>query len=515
MKSSPLLTALCFGLFAATAWADPPPPAAAPGFFRAVLSPDAYEKEIGQLDQDRLDPAKILADGTPPFGTRMVSVTPGGPADAAGVRPGWTLVRCDGREIWSRLQSWGNEGASRDLVFVTPAGEEKPLHFKEKYIQIEGQDSLRLEHVLLQSVPRGPWDRDLAAVSQCWTRGWHDLAETALNHAVAKGMPTSPCTDYYTALLALDRGNLDLARSMKDAVVKAVAPKGAIPHFYYDGLLALALAFNDIFLLERCARESEGWDGMLQPAQVEGWRRQGFGDLTKSLLPYALAHAGEDVSGSVVAPKDGFESEFSMFDPRNAKKNYWCSAPVGKYNGLCFTGPEPMHDLIWEIKGMYGDAPEAGRHNFYINLFDAKVRRESEDKSWDKPLNSFLPSIFAINDGSPIRTLTFFCGTAAGNMENRRNLPHLTQEETAKLSADFRNHVEIKAPNEAHVFDFKFICIGKQVEVLMNGAPVMHVPIGPEVQDIGCEFRFSGCEAYIFSSSLRPIKSDAPPADGH
>lgn len=474
--------------------------------FRSMVPVDEYQQRVALYPPELLDRELIEADKSPEWGAVINGVTPGGPGDRAGITVGWTITRCDEREIWHRRQDVLSD-RDREITAVSPKGEEKTFSFPVGKLGMTRINKRKPERAVLREIPAGPWDKDLLTAIYGYDRGDRDLAETAFYLAFSRGMPEKPCTDYYLALIALDRGDNATARTRCDAVLAVVAPGGAeIPRFYREGMRTLAIGLRDMALLKRSNAEMDEVPDMLHQDQVQYWQDHGAEKMKGSLLKEALERAGENVISKIVVPQDGWQKRYEVSNPKVLAGQFGINPAVGLYNGQAFTGPEPMRDLIWEVKGRFGDnGAGPGDRSVNIGLFDSKIRAEYGSRGAWTPEAWRVAFVSMVRTDQGSRTINFQTGLNGGLLETQRDFPRMTEPESLAVNQALQAGQPVPEVPAQRTFDIKFIRIGNEVEIIMNGISYLRLPLRGDVGDLGCEYQFSGCNAFITSCSLRAI----------
>lgn len=484
------------------------PPPVEKGLFRAILSPQDYELQLKKYDADRLSPEKVAASKLPDRGVVVRTADEGGAAAQAGMTAGWIIVSCNHREIWHHKQALDPQADSRDIEAISRAtGESKTFHFAAGKLGFNVQNWRRPEQAVLREARRGAWDADLLAAAVGWDAGDFEFAETALAHANAKGMPESPVANYYAALIWLERGDNGKARKLLDATLKAVTKDGGIPPFYRFGVRTLAFALHDYELLKKASAELAGLAYEVQPEEIDAWVAQGAAKMKSSLLGDALARAGDDVMARTVPANANWEKRRWNSDSTSLARPFSASCHNTGYQAMCFTGPEPLHDVIWEMKGMYTDnEPLEGDHQFEVSLIDPKRRSEC-GKAGDWSPDKWRVACLRMTWNPELsRFTTVNSGIARAQIESQRAFPRLSDDDGRALTKALTDRTGAPNVNPKHQFDVKLIRMGKEVEIIVNGLSYLHQPIVGDVDEVACEMMVSGYDVVFLSSTLKPIK---------
>jgi hypothetical protein len=196
-------------------------------------------RRVARFDVDRITPTKVAESKLPDFGVIVNSAAAGGPGEKAGLVKGWVIDRYNGKDYWNHHQGMqaqaDNNDARREIEAVSPEGERKTFEFGPGRLGINTSNAHRPEQYLLRNIGRGDWDRDMLVTVQAWHAGDHELLETALHRAFSKGMGPNSFSNYYGAVLALDRGDKARAKVLLDKVVGEVGKDGEVPRFYRSG----------------------------------------------------------------------------------------------------------------------------------------------------------------------------------------------------------------------------------------------------------------------------------------
>ena len=482
---------------------------AAPKFtFEIKLEKEAYLKEVSSYDPARVDPAKVAASRFPAYAALVESVTPGGQADRAGLKPGWRIIALNGREIWERHQGLPMEDGKREIQAISPEGEKKIFHFEDGVIGTSCINSRNPEVWVLQNIPRGKWDGDILVATAAWNAGDHELAETALRLAVNRGMPPNPVLTYYASLLALDRGNDELARALNAELMKKYPDPDKIPHFYREGLTTLGSSLGDFGLLQSVAKAYEGFNRpFLQPQIVEMWKAWKEDTPRSPLLPLAKKASGPDLLSKCTPVVVKWQSAAHVMDFEPARDGTYIKEMQPKgYDRLSFGPPEATNDLIWTIRfGFRETARPDTVSTLSICLADkqgkSSVARQARYLPFDKAVVSFQAMRFP----GPLGQVELGAGPCGAQVDSQCNLTVMTAEEFAT----FKGLVESKSPESKkitrHVNELSLIRFGTEAEIILNGKSLLHAPIDPKVEDLFCIIQNEGLSVIIDGMTLQKI----------
>lgn len=489
----------------------PAAPAADRFPFQSRLDDEEYQKRVARLDAARLDPAKVAASKLPDFGTVVNSTVPGGQADAAGLAPGWVIDKYNGEDHWHHRQGFPEppgENPRREVEAVSPAGERKTFHFEPGRIGFNSSNAHRPEQYLLRHAPRGAWDRDLLVAPQAWHAGDHELLETALARAMAQGLPPNPFLDYYGAALALDRGDDKQAARSLDKLLAEVGDDGTVPRFYRSGLRHIALGLGRYGLLRKAVAELDGFPEDLQAEMIAPWETWAASAPEESLFSRVKSLERTDLLPGIVTVHDGWERHYRIDDPAGLKDGtHFAQKPLPDYDDYCFAPETPVKDMIWEIRGGYGDIqPPPTFNEIAFYLVDLKKRKAAAGR-----MRYWIP-LWAVaglrlrHDVIDGRTLYLSAGINPIEIPTQRFLPRLDETQTRELID------QIKAGNAAPVADRKngfvihLIRLGNEAEVVVNGVPYLRLPVDPSVGELGCVVHSAGMAVAIDSMKLQELK---------
>lgn len=476
--------------------------------FKARLDPAQYDKRVSRLDQARLDPAAVSASKLPDFGVVVNHAAEGGQGAKEGLVAGWVIDRYNGKDYWHhRLGLQAEPGAEprREIQAVSPQGERKTFHFGPGKLGINNSNAHRPEQYLLRNLPRGAWDRDMLVTVQAWHAGDHDLIETALAGAGAKGMPANPFSDYHRALLSLDRGDKAGARALLDSLLKTVAKDGELPRFYRSGIRTLALGLGDYGLLRKACAELKDFPEELQTEMTLPWEAWAAAAPKESLASRVRAKEGEDLIAGVVTVKDGWEQYYRISDPVGLRDGTHFAAKMPPdYDDYCFAPAVPVKDVIWEIRGGYGDIqPPATFHEIAFYLVDLKERKAAAEDSQYWIPRWAVAGFRLRHDVKDGRTLYLSAGTNPIEIPTQRALPRLDEMRVGELVKQISEARAEAAADRKGGFVIQLIRLGNEAEVSVNGVPYLRLPVDPSVAELGCVIHSTGMAVAIDRMTLK------------
>ncbi|MEK7952874.1 PDZ domain-containing protein [Luteolibacter soli] len=479
--------------------------------FKEVLFQAEYDRRVARLDQSRLDPAKVAASKLPDFGVIVNDVTAGSQADKAGLKAGWIIDKYNGEDQWNHRQRFPTPpGAKprREVEAVSPDGERKTFQFEAGLLGFNSSNAHRPEQYLLRQAPRGAWDRDMLVAVQAWHSGDRELLETALAQAVKKGMPANSFSRYYGAILSLDRGDQAGAKSLLDQVLAEVAKDGEIPRFYRSGIRTLALGMGDYALLRKGIAELDGFREELQAEMIGPWEEWAKSAPKESLVSRIKTKEKADLLPSIVTVKDGWERFYRIDDPAGFKDGtHFAQKPLPDYDDYCFAPEKPVKDVVWEIRGGYGDIQAPGTFNeiaFY--LVDLKKRKAAaEDGRYSIPLWT-VAGLRLRNDVKDGRTLYLSAGINPIEIPTQRSLPLLNEVQTGELVKQIKEGKAAPIADRKRGFVIQLIRLGKEAEVVVNGVPYLRLPVDPSVGELGCVVHSAGMAVAIDGMKFEELK---------
>lgn len=484
-----------------------------PGFsFEIRMTVDDYRKEVAELDPARIDPVKVETSPVPAYCTRLYSVTRGTPADRAGLATGWRVTGLNGHEIWHHLQPLTpDDDGRRELDFVTPAGERKKISFEPGIIGTFASNERRIEVAVLKLIPRGRWDRDMMIAAVTWSRGDHEFAESALRAAMNRGMPPGTVLYHYASLLALDRGNIPLARRLNGLVMKEFPPGAEIPRFYREGLREFGLATGDFELFVRANEENDGLRSPAVPPELaKEWKQWNMNLDRGSLLPVARKRQGPDLLAKCekyIAPWQKGIDPFDFGPLKDAR--YVKEVSHGHFDRQSFAPPGAVRDMAWHVRFAFRETAPADDQNFLF--FALNDRQMKSDIS--RVGRNFYPdraALFLRIICSPAnhREVSVAIGPCRSEVEMTPHLAAMTAEEFA----NFKKQVEAGDPASRkitrRVHELSMIRIGGTAEILLNGRTLMRLPVNPLVEDLYPVFHSEGMSFAIDGMTVHAIPGE-------
>lgn len=321
-------------------------------------------------------------------------------------------------------------------------------------------------------------------------------------------MPPNSFSRYYGAVLALDRGDQAKARTLLDQLLAEVAKDGEIPRFYRPGVRTLALGLGDYGLLRKGIAELNGFREELQAEMIEPWEEWSKSVPKESLISRIKSNERVDLLQGIVTVKDGWEQFYRIDDPAGFKDGtHFAQKPLPDYDDYCFAPEKPVKDMVWEIRGGYGDIQAPGTFNeiaFY--LVDLKKRKAAaEDRRYSIPLWA-VAGLRLRNDVKDGRTLYLSAGINPIEIPTQRSLPLLNEVQTAELVKQIKDGKAAPIADRKRGFVIQLIRLGNEAEVVVNGVPYLRLPVDSSVGELGCVVHSAGMAVAIDGMKLEELK---------
>lgn len=471
--------------------------------FREIVPDEDYVVFEKQLDPERLNVAKALAEKRPPYGALIEAVEEGGQAAQAGLGPGWVVESYNGKLFIDHTLSMkpgGSDGLSRKTVVFSPDGQVKTLDFAPGRIGFTLGNWIHPEKFVLEATPRGAWDHAMLLASEAWIRGRHDIAETALAKARALGMPDNPISRYYGALLALDRGEDREAQARWSEWMKDIGD-GAISPFYLAGARAYAWHYQDFGLLRRTLETDSFIPTRIQPSTIDAWAKVA-GDPAVSLLESAVRRAGKDLMSTVVSVPDEIWKNWKLV-PAKWLHPGWTAVPgtAGESMTYHFMPKQPVGNALWEITLAVGNAEpprDAPPNSVVFAMMDRSQKGGDPLNISSKRVISFS----ALQHADGARLVGFGGGIQEGTLYTQRVVPWLTSEQATAVVNTIENNQRPAKPAADKVIHLTFIRIGNEAELLVNGQRWSRMSVPESVKDLGFFFQVVGTVVVIDRMTL-------------
>ena len=490
-----LLGALfCTPLLAATARAEAPPPEA---WFQPRLDDDTYTGAADRLRpevQAHVKQADAAGD-RPTRGVVLTNVVDDTPADAAGMKVGDLITRVDGQPVSSMASLRGllDAGRGRTMSWVDAAGEGHERSFGPGRIGIQYAEYQNRFARYMQTADRdGPWHRDLSLALHLLTGEPRDpasldLAETALARAVAAGYPADTLTRSLAAEFALYRNRPADADALLALVPDDPAghPEGPVPIVRWRSASANYQPREVAALLERYSRLADVFDS----PETGFW----LADLDAVFNPDAAtpADAAADAERTVLNPQLTFDPDRFAEDSKwlgshiiNGQPVHYEVAPA-RYLVALLAFPQDMNDFELRLKlGAEGMAPESDDFPNYLNIKLLDGDRLLEDHAfWRGPINLLGLSVRFTPDRIPRLQLGYG--------------PFPTDIEAPAPAF-------LGGPDAGHVL--RFLRVGARGQILLNGQPLLDVPVDPDVTNLRLFIHTVGLHVRFDEVTLEALK---------
>ena len=217
-----------------------------------------------------------------------------------------------------------------------------------------------------------------------------------------------------------------------------------------------------------------------------------------------------------VIPEQGkWGGEFEMMDPgplRNLPYGAWI--PPGHYDHRPFAPPVPLRDAIWEIEVAVGDGGplepairSKGFHELNFSVIDRVGQSAAAAGSPHSRRDRVVVGASSYHNLNNERFLRVSGGPSGEEFETQHAVPLL---DSHKVQATQDRHKDKAGPpmlesNDPHIYQLTFIRLGDEAEILLDGRPIMHIPIDPKVGDLAFLVHSVGASFVITKMSLRPI----------
>ena len=480
-------------LLAAAARAEAPPPET---WFQQRLDDDAYTAAADRARPEvEAHVQRADAADRPIRGTVLVGVDEGTPADAAGMKVGDLITRVDGQPVTSMASLIQLLAASlgQRMAWVDAAGEEHEHSFGPGRLGIEFTDHQdRLAWYVRQADRDGPWDHDLTLALHLLTGeptdpASLDLAETALAHAVAAGYPADALIHSLAAEFALYRNRPADA----DALLALVPdepldhPEGPMPFVRWRSASANYQPREVAALLERHSRITKAFDS----PETDFW----LADLDVMYDPDAAPPA--DTAAD--AERTRLNGQLTLDPTRYAETGKWLANRILKgqpldykiepahYRVALLAFPQDVEDFELRLKvGAEGLAPESDRWPNYLTIKLLDGDRMLEDHAfWRGPINLLALSVQYTPNQIPRLQLGY------GPFPTGTKVP----------APAF-----LGGPNAGHVL--RFLRVGARGQLLLNGQPLLDVPVDPDVTNLRLFIHTVGLHVHFDEVTLEALE---------
>lgn len=479
--------------------------------FAQRLDAETYDAAMAGLPQDRINVRTAVDAALPTWGVGIVSVVPNSQATKQGLEAGWIIDRCNGKEYWDhRLGLKPDAEGRRRVSIVSPAGVPRDFEFEPGTIGINTSNSYLPEQFLIQEVARGPWDRDLLVTSVAWQFNQFDLAETALHHAIEAGLPDAALVPFFESVFAHRHGDDARARERLDTFRRHFDHDDEIPRFYLPGIRAFALAQGDFELLGVALAEMNPIGPAVKPPTALKWKA--WADAADRISPHTRAarRAGEDLIPNIIPEVHG--EEFEILDPARLRDgNHAVSIPPGHYDHRFFTVEGDERDFIWEMDVAFGETGEPGH---YFNQFraaimdnDALEAIKTYSMTSEQEMAATLVAFSYGQDGNDA-FVRVIAGGSEEYLDIRRHVPVLTESGVKMIQNAVKNGRPPVPPPSPPTFRLTLILSGQEVQVLIDGRSMFHLPIPENDNRRSFRLKQTGFASAINGMTLRPLGAD-------
>lgn len=488
-------------------------PAAAKGNpFSAKVDEGDFQRFTNRFAPSRIDPQKVETSPFPAWGVIVTRVDEGAPADRAGLEAGWVFKTFNGKPYWHHDIPIRAEDPVKEIVAISPDGTvTKEFRFGPGRMGYSSGNAYRPENDVLARIKRGPWDSDMLIAAVAWEQGAQDIAETALHHAIAKGMPENMLTLYYSTLLKMERGEAAAAKLGLEQMKKAFEKEGGIPRFFIYGLHALCLAYNDFKYLAEVMDARGVLDESMNRDIADGWiAKPPKGN--DPLLAKARAKAGDDLFPGTYTPKD---------DPFVGQKDfgvgYYKKLPASisvqpaRYRTSYFVTKEPIRNAIWNIRFALAKSGPPDDH-YHTTLKFALIDRQHASAAASAAPNDVLSNSVAmfsvVEEVSGQKGVQLAAGPGSRKIYLQRNAPYTDQLQAPLPDAPAERAPSPALPGGAKLLDVTLIRLGDEIEIHLNDNLLMRVPIDPAVEDLGFYIQNVGFAITVKEMTIREIKAE-------
>ena len=476
--------------------------------FRDVIPAARYTSAVARLDQEKIDLAALEKSRLPTLATKIASVTSGGVAEKLGIKPGWFLLKVDGKTIWHRKLDLNREKNARKIVLMTPRGMVKEFEISKGLIGINHRNYRRLDLFYLRSKAwRGTWDKDVLVALTAWEDGMPGLAQSGWHRAMTAGMPPNPMAAYFAALFALRQGETETVQKFTRYILQNYPLPGTVPKHFLVGLQTVGLSTGSLTLLKRVSEESGHLMGPGK-AMLAEWEKWGP-PTPGSLLQRAQERRQENVLATTHSIKEHKFYPGEMEDHKRVTLGrYRARTMPGFYEAMFYGTKQPMRNAILSMSFEFGSSgPQARKSNgntFSIALVDAEwksgLRDEAHRSKWFAGDVARL-HFWEIKDGEFGVTI---CGGPSG-----RDYFTTTRYQVLKHSeiTDIYAGIKTGKPWQVHNkrrFQVYLVRFDNEAEITVNDRVLMRLPVDPNVGQLAVYTHSAGVGMYVDKITLCP-----------
>ena len=471
-----------------------------------------YAQAVAKLERARIDVPTLKRSRFPAVATVIVSVKDGGYADGLGIKKDWVITRFEGVPSWDHRDDWHRDKAGRVLEMLTPEGVAKKFSLPAGLIGIERSNYRRPELAYVrQKENRNPrWDEHVIVALVAWESGDRKLAETAWFHAMKAGMPGNPLAAFYAARVAADRRELTSAAKFTNYVETKFPAGKRLPKAFLEGLQGVALATTDLVLLERIAKESGGLLGP-KPETLARWRKWGAPKPSdKTLFARADANHGDNLlkGAKLLDPKGIFTG--NVHKQMRFHDRYTSYGVPNTFEASYFGPTKRFRDGSYKMEVAIA-APEGKAHwppMLTVALIDRENKTRVPVEGGYPPPGRAVAQLNLRRIGDGLYTADVNGGPSEKTLPTGIVFEALKDAEAEEIIAKMkRTKKSVRIPNSKK-FYIRLTRIENEVEILINGRVVMHVPADPQIGDLSVFVRMTGIHFFMPHSSMRPFLGD-------
>jgi hypothetical protein len=448
--------------------------------------------------------------GQPAGGLLIANVRPGTLAEQLGIRPGDIVASINGNASWikaalvrqstdtERIYSWAPAGG-RIFTETVPAGMIGYDYFSGYF---------RPEQLFIGKPERHQfaWNEWVTAGLGALIRD-PDFAESAWAEAIRLGYPKDDeLVDFSSAVISLQRGDLPSTVAARDRFAARFADGKKIPNDYIYALDPLITATHGLDLLESLTNE-QGIMAPYSPEMLAKFRAWDAADGLKKhgKSPHERAADMERIDiRAELAPvvwkgfsSDPAKGEFLRTD------NFLISREPGSFEiALVGLSNRKLKNLHIRMECWVAEAgrPKSKNNTFDLHLFNL----DDPDRQGYRRIAGLL---FEKSPGSGSRgTQSISGGVSWWHSENiyrpltvdaTRSIQNESPKTADGLPIEdwYRHPISLRSSPEPTVLEFFRVDGG--VQLLIDGRTVVHMPVDPEIANVGYYHRLVGCELKI------------------
>ena len=261
-------------------------------------------------------------------------------------------------------------------------------------------------------------------------------------------------------------------------------------------------------MLRKAVAEVTDFNLEIQEEMIPKWEKWSATAPKESLVARAVPKAGADLLAGVVTVDDGWGRFYRIGDPAGLRDGTHFAAKMPPdYDDYCFAPEKPVKDVIWEIRGGYGDIEPPGTfHEIAFYLVDLKKRKQAAERMryW---IPEWVVAGFRLrNDVKDGRVLHLSAGINDIEIPTQRALPRLNEGQVGELVKQIREGKAEPVKDRKGGFMIQLVRVGGEAEVVINGVPYLRLPVDPSVGELGCVVHSTGMAVAIDAMTLREVK---------